>query len=138
MARPVVHFEVTGRDPAALRSFFGQLFDWEFDVPSRVADGISDPDAYGFLNPDPTNEVPGIPGGVGGGPGYAPKTVFYVLVDDVETALARAEQLGGTRILGPATAPTGLVVGHVEDPEGNLIGLAAIPGPTPGSTVGES
>jgi uncharacterized protein len=127
MARPVVHFEVTGRDPETLRRFFGRLFDWQFDVPSPVAEGISDPDAYGFLNPDASNEVPGIPGGVGGGPGFDPRTMFYVLVDDVSASLAEAEELGGRRVFGPAVAPSGLVVGHLEDPEGNLIGLAALP-----------
>jgi hypothetical protein len=29
--------------------------------------------------------------------------------------------------MGPDQAPTGLVVGHFTDPEGNLIGLAAMP-----------
>jgi hypothetical protein len=29
--------------------------------------------------------------------------------------------------MGPDKAPTGLVVGHFTDPEGNLIGLAATP-----------
>jgi uncharacterized protein len=125
MAQPVVHFEITGRDPEALRRWCAGLFGWEFDVPSRVAEGISDPDAYGFTTPD--TDGPGIPGGVGGGPGHAPGTIFYVAVDDVGAALDRAEQLGGRRVFGPATAPSGLVVGHVEDPEGNRIGLAALP-----------
>jgi uncharacterized protein len=67
----------------------------------------------------------GIPGGVGGGPGYDRRAIFYVSVPDVEAALQQAESLGGTRIMGPDRAPTGLVVGHFTDPEGNLIGLAA-------------
>ena len=41
-----------------------------------------------------------------------------------ETALAEAERLGGKRRMGPEAAPTGLVVGHFTDPEGNLIGVA--------------
>jgi hypothetical protein len=32
--------------------------------------------------------------------------------------------LGGKRRLGPERAPTGLVVGHFTDPEGNLMGVA--------------
>jgi hypothetical protein len=124
MARPVVHFELTGRDPQALRAYFAELFDWRFDVPSRVAEGISDPDAYGFL----TDPAGGIPGGIGGGPDYPPSALFYVSVDDVESSLTRAEELGGTRLFGPATAPSGLVVGHFADPEGHLVGLAAVPG----------
>jgi hypothetical protein len=45
-------------------------------------------------------------------------------VADVEAALREAERLGGKRQLGPERAPTGLVIGHFTDPEGNLIGLA--------------
>ncbi|MEJ2885280.1 VOC family protein [Actinomycetospora aeridis] len=122
MARPVVHFEITGRDPEALRRWFGELFAWDFDEPSTVAEGISDPGRYHFTAPEG-----GIPGGVAGGPGYTPGTLFYVAVDDVEAALARAEELGGRRVFGPAAAPSGLVVGHLADPEGNVVGLAALP-----------
>jgi pimeloyl-ACP methyl ester carboxylesterase len=43
--------------------------------------------------------------------------VFYVGVPDVEAALQRAERLGGTRLMGPATSPSGLVVGHFADPD---------------------
>ena len=39
-------------------------------------------------------------------------------------ALVRAERLGGKRVMGPERAPSGLVVGHFTDPEGNLIGVA--------------
>jgi predicted enzyme related to lactoylglutathione lyase len=45
-------------------------------------------------------------------------------VPNVEAALAEAERLGGKRLMGPERAPTGLVVGHFTDPEGNLIGVA--------------
>jgi hypothetical protein len=62
---------------------------------------------------------------MGGGSGYAGRVIFYVGVPDIEAALQKAESLGGTRKMGPEKAPTGLVVGHFTDPEGNLIGLAA-------------
>ena len=48
----------------------------------------------------------------------------YVGVPDIEAALAEAERLGGKRQMGPERAPTGLVIGHFTDPEGNLIGVA--------------
>ena len=38
----------------------------------------------------------------------------------------QAERLGGTRVMGPVTSPSGLVVGHFTDPEGNLIGVAGV------------
>jgi predicted enzyme related to lactoylglutathione lyase len=65
-----------------------------------------------------------IPGGVGGGAGYHGHAIFYVGVPNVEAALQKAESLGGQRQMGPARAPTGLVVGHFTDPEGHLIGVA--------------
>ena len=49
------------------------------------------------------------------------------LVTDVEQALQDAERLGGTRVLGPAAAPSGLAVGQFSDPAGNIVGLAALP-----------
>jgi predicted enzyme related to lactoylglutathione lyase len=40
MGQPVVHFEIIGKDPAKLRSYFGQLFGWEFDLSSPVAAAV--------------------------------------------------------------------------------------------------
>jgi predicted enzyme related to lactoylglutathione lyase len=126
MGRPVVHFEIIGHDPATLRGYYGELFGWEFDTSGEVSDAVSVPTDYGFTD-NTSPDGAGIPGGVGGGTNYPSKTVFYVHVADVEEALQQAERLGGTRVLGPASAPSGLVVGQLTDPEGNLIGLAALP-----------
>jgi uncharacterized protein len=125
-ARPVVHFEVIGADPQRLRDYYQDLFGWRFDIPSPVANEVSDPERYGFLDLITTPDGAGIRGGVGGGPGFASHVVFYVAVPDVEAALRRAEELGGTRVLGPVTSPTGLVVGQFTDPEGSLIGVAGV------------
>jgi uncharacterized protein len=122
--KPVVHFEIIGKDPTLLRNYFSQLFDWTFDVPSPVVEEVSAPDAYGFLDLITTDDGTGIRGGIGGGPGYESHAVFYVGVPDVEAALQRAEDLGGSRVMGPVTSPNGLVLGHFTDPEGNLVGVA--------------
>jgi predicted enzyme related to lactoylglutathione lyase len=90
-----VHFEVIGKDPERLRTYFGELFGWEFDTPSPVAREVSEPGSYGFLDLVTSEDGSGIRGGVGGGPGYASHAVFYVAVPNVETALQRAESLGG-------------------------------------------
>lgn len=124
MGQPVVHFEIIGTDPVGLRSYYGELFGWDFDTSARVAEAVSEPANYGFVNRISTSDGTGIPGGVGGGPGYHSQVLFYVGVPSVEAALERAESLGGKRVLGPERAPTGLVVGHFTDPEGNLIGVA--------------
>jgi len=120
MGLPVVHFEIIGADPRRLREYYGELFGWEFATGGPVAEPVSEAGNYGFTEGDT------IPGGVGGGAGYDPHIVFYVGVPDIEAALAKAESLGGTRVMGPVRSPgADLVVAHFTDPEGNLIGLAS-------------
>jgi predicted enzyme related to lactoylglutathione lyase len=128
VGQPVVHFEIIGNDPAALRSYYGELFGWQFDTTGPVWEGASEPGNYGFVDRPTTGDGVGIPGGVGGGAGYKPQVLFYLGVPDVEAALEKAENLGGTRQKGPMKVPqTDLVVAHFTDPEGNLIGLASVP-----------
>jgi uncharacterized protein len=124
MGQPVVHFEIIGNDPETLRCYYHDLFDWDFDTSNPVAQAVSEADNYGFVEANTTPDGTGIPGGVGGGTSYNSHVIFYVGVPDVEAALQRAQHLGGTRQMGPERAPTGLVVGHFTDPEGNLIGVA--------------
>ncbi|MDQ6855693.1 MAG: glyoxalase [Candidatus Dormibacteraeota bacterium] len=126
MAQPVVHFEIIGSNPERLRGYYGELFGWEFDTPSPVAQEVSEPHSYGFLDLVTSEDGTGIRGGVGGGPGYQSHAVFYVGVPKVEAALQQAERLGGTRVMGPARSPSGLVVGHFTDPEGTLMGVAGV------------
>jgi predicted enzyme related to lactoylglutathione lyase len=128
MGQPVVHFEIQGKDPEMLRRYYGELFGWEFELNSPVAEAVSEAGSYGFINRNATDEGEkgvGIPGGIGGGEGYTGYAIFYVGVPDVEEALQKAEQLGGKRVMGPAKNPNGmLVVGHFTDPEGHLVGVA--------------
>ena len=125
MGQPVVHFEIIGADPQGLRSFYGDLFQWEFDTSGPVAEVVSEAGNYGFVDRYTTDDGTGIRGGVGGGPGYSGHAIFYVGVPDVEAALQHAESLGGRRLLGPEKNPgADLVVGHFADPEGHVIGVA--------------
>jgi len=124
MGQPVVHFEIIGTEPAKLRGYYGKLFGWGFDTSSPVAEAVSERLNYGFVNRITTSDGTGIPGGIGGGAGYEAHVVFYIGVPDVEAALQKAESLGGKRQMGPERSPSGLVVGHFTDPEGNLIGVA--------------
>jgi predicted enzyme related to lactoylglutathione lyase len=101
MGQPVVHFEIIGKDPERLRSYYSRLFGWEFETPSPVASEVSDPDSYGFVDLLTTEDGTGIRGGIGGGAGHDNHAVFYVGVPDVQAALDQAEQLGGTRVMGP-------------------------------------
>ncbi len=66
----------------------------------------------------------GIGGGVGGGmEGYDGHVTFYVEVPDIEAGLAKAESLGGTRLMGPDEVPGGPTIAQFADPEGHKIGL---------------
>ena len=62
-------------------------------------------------------------------PGYDGHLTFYVAVEDCEAALAKAEELGGTRVMGPDPIPgMGLTIGQFTDPEGHLVGLLQVTG----------
>jgi predicted enzyme related to lactoylglutathione lyase len=122
MGQPVVHFEIIGRDPVKLRSYYGELFGWDFDTGDATTEAVSQPGNYGFVHGSTTGD--GIDGGVGGGAGYEPRVLFYVGVPNVEAALEKAESLGGSRRWGPEGIPGTLIVGQFTDPEGNLIGVA--------------
>lgn len=118
MGQPVVHFEIVGKDGPALQSFYNRLFGWQIDTNNPVQYGMVPRE--GNVNVDGI----GIGGGVGQGPeGYEGHVTFYVEVPDVEEALARAESLGGTRMMGPEQPMEGLEIGLFTDPEGHTIGL---------------
>jgi len=40
MAQPVCHFEIIGRDPVALRSYYGELFGWEFETDDAATEAV--------------------------------------------------------------------------------------------------
>jgi hypothetical protein len=118
MGRSVVHFEVVGRDADALRSFYGTMFGWETDVQEQFNYGLIDREA------NTNRHGVGISGGIGYAPeGYDSHVTFYVEVPDVEAALAQAESLGGTRVMGPETLMPGVTLGQFKDPEGHVIGV---------------
>jgi hypothetical protein len=114
-----MHFEVVGKDGAKLRSYYGELFGWEFQHVGGPMD-YAVTDREGNLSP----EGIGIGGGVGGSSESDGHVMFYVGVDDAEAYLARAEELGGKRVNGPHEVPgAGILIGHLEDPEGHKVGV---------------
>ena len=118
MGQPVVHFEVIGKDGDQLRSYYADLFGWEIDADNPMGYGMVARE--GNTNPDGI----GIGGGIGIGPeGYDGHATFYVEVPDVEAALAKAESLGGSRMMGPEAVMEGVEIGLFNDPEGHVVGL---------------
>ena len=118
MGQPVVHFEIVGTDGEKLQSYYSELFGWDIDADNEMKYGVVARE--GNTNSDGV----GIGGGISSGPeGYAGHVTFYVEVPDVEAALAKAESLGGTRMMGPDEVMEGLVIGLFNDPEGHVIGV---------------
>jgi len=118
MGQPVVHFEITGRDGPALQSFYSSLFGWNINAENSMG--------YGIVTREENLSADGIGigGGISQGPeGYPGHVTFYIEVPDAEAALAKAEGLGGTRMMGPEEVMEGLVIGLFTDPEGHTIGL---------------
>jgi predicted enzyme related to lactoylglutathione lyase len=118
MGQPVVHFEIMGRNAEQLRSFYSQLFGWKINADN--------PMDYGIVDRTENLGADGI--GIGGGiaampdaPGYV---TVYIEVPDVAAALAEAERLGGTKVMGPEPVPgQNLVIGLFTDPEGHVVGV---------------
>lgn len=115
MGAPVVHFEIIGKDPERLKDYYSELFGWEIDSDNPMKYGIVQPGSAGGS---------GVGGGIGPGPqGYTGHVTFYVEVPDVAAALAKAESLGGSTVMGPDEVMEQIEIGLFQDPEGHLIGV---------------
>ena len=114
-AKPVVWFEVVGKDVPALKRFYSQLFDWSIaDAP--------DGSGYGMVSAGDK----GIGGGVGASQdGSVGHVTFYIEVDDPAAYLKKVEKLGGRTIMPPMEVPeANLTFAYFADPEGHMIGLS--------------
>ncbi len=113
MTRPMVFFEIRGRDSKRLQEFYASLFGWKIDS--------NNPMNYGMVEPG----IGGPEEGVGGGimQAEAPRVTIYVQVVDLNETLAKAAEMGGKAVMQPMDYPDGPTIGMFEDPEGNTIGL---------------
>jgi predicted enzyme related to lactoylglutathione lyase len=107
-----------GKDAEKLQSYYSELFGWKIDS--------NNPMNYGLVQREGNTNAEGV--GIGGGVGAAPEgydghVTFYVEVPDVEAALAKAESLGGSRMMGPDKVMEGVEIGLFLDPEGHTVGL---------------
>lgn len=113
MTRPVVHFEIRGKDPQRLAGFYRELFGWDVDAANpmgimTIGHGIGGPEdgVGGHIR---AADAPGV-------------SIFVQVVDPVET-LRKAEEMGGRVVMQPFDVPGGPTVAQMADPEGNLVGL---------------
>jgi uncharacterized protein len=118
MPNPVVHFELIGKNKAALEAFYTAIFDWKLQP-------VMNEYSLAFPGSGPI-------GGIGTSPNVDHYVSFYVEVPDVAAHLEKIESLGGKKLMGPMQVPNGPVIGMFNDPAGNMVGICE-PFTMPGS-----
>jgi predicted enzyme related to lactoylglutathione lyase len=113
MAHPVVHAEIRSTDPDATRAFFAGLFGWSY------SDGAYP--GYTFVD---TGVEDALPTAISPLQGDDDAVIWFVGVQDVRAALAKAEELGGS-VVQPAQEVPGVTFGVLADPQGHRIGVAS-------------
>jgi predicted enzyme related to lactoylglutathione lyase len=112
---PCVMFEVIAQDQARAKAFYSEVFGWSYQTGTG-----------GFAYVHFPSKIQSLLGGIGQAnssvPGFEPGHNFYILVDDMDAAIARAEAAGGKLHMEVANVD-GYTFAMVEDPEGNPIGL---------------
>ncbi len=116
MTNEANYVEIGSPDPDAASEFYGTLFGWKIadsdsSAPYRMIDG----DRGGLWD---TSQQ-----------GAQHWAIFYVQVDDVRTALDRAQELGAS-VQVPFTDNGRIEFAHLADPQGNRFGIWR---PKPGS-----
>jgi len=106
---------------ARAQAFYRDAFGWEINT-------IPDMD-YTLVRTTPTDEngMPAEPGAINGGmlPRGEPvlHPIVTITVDDVDSALATIESLGGKAVVGRTPVGAMGFAGYAKDTEGNVIGL---------------
>ncbi len=113
MGEPVVYFEIVGGEGAQQQAFYRDLFGWDLK-------GV---ESTGGAYARTTAKDAGIEGGVGAFPAAPNYVTVYVRSKDPGAALARAEELGGSRLMEPREAAPGVSVAMFRDPAGNAVGV---------------
>jgi predicted enzyme related to lactoylglutathione lyase len=111
-ARPVVVFEIRGRDNKRTQDFYRQMFNWDIQVDGngigRAEGGIGAPEP-GPLSIYLQSDTPGV--------------TPYIQVLDLHASMEKAKALGGSVINEPFDVPNGPTIARIADPDGTHIGL---------------
>ena len=117
MGQPIVHFEILGKDHAAVRDFYASQFGWGME---DVMDG------YTLV----TTAEGSVAGAVGTPPeGMDRMVTIYVQVDSIDDALLAIAKAGGATVTPRTVIPGMVTYAQFSDPAGNVVGLveAAMP-----------
>jgi predicted enzyme related to lactoylglutathione lyase len=121
MSGSVTHFEIPVDDMARAQAFYRDAFGWQIsDLPDMD---------YTLVRTTPTGDdgVPAEPGAINGGmvPRGEPflHPIVTISVEDVDSALASIERLGGKTVVGRTPVGAMGFAAYAKDTEGNVIGL---------------
>ena len=112
MPNPLCHFEFMTNDPQRLRSFYENLFDWNYDDRSMPGYTLVQ------TGTEPTGGLFQTPPGAKGN-----CLTVYFQVPDLDSTLKKVEKSGGKLVVGKTPIPG---VGHfamITDVDGNTVGL---------------
>jgi predicted enzyme related to lactoylglutathione lyase len=113
MTNAVMHWQMLSADPDKTASFYGELFGWQVSAANGL--GYREVTTGGAVD-----------GGIWPAPPGAPEAVqIYVDVPDIDEALAKAVELGGSVIMPKQVLPDGDALAHALDPLGRSFGLMA-------------
>ncbi|WP_350349255.1 VOC family protein [Agromyces sp. G08B096] len=119
----IVHFEIPADDQDRAKQFYRSAFDW-------VVEPIPGMDDYTAVRTTPADEETGQPlepGAINGAifrrEGQLTNPVLTVDVEDVDRALERVVEAGGTVVAPRAAVPGMGWFAYFADPEGNVLGL---------------
>lgn len=119
----VVHFEIPFDDGDRARAFYHNAFGWEITPMPEMS--------YTLVSTGPSGEQgPTEPGYISGGMMDRDEVfkgpIITVAVDDIDGALAKVEEQGGTTVRPRQDMGEMGSIAYFTDPEGNLMGLWAM------------
>ncbi len=113
MANPVTQFQILSKAPEETARFYSTVFGWSVDANNPM----------GYRRID-TGSADGIQGGIWPAPPQSPNLVkLFIAVDDVKSAVRKAEELGAKLIIPPAVLPEGDEMAVLQDPQGMAFGV---------------
>lgn len=124
MGYPVAWFDLGAADMQPLKDFYGELFGWSLEPAAETYTRID------------TRSGSGMSGGIGRSGTGDPWIAFYVVVEDLQSMLDRAETMGAKTVV-PVTKLPAVTFAMFNDPDGLLIGLMEPIGGDEGPSAGD-
>ena len=110
MVSPIVHFNLAANDLEAAKEFYTEVLGWHFSEGSSGAAGSIDTGWAGDIVVSGTLfQAQG---------SIEPSLVAAIRLDDLDGAVAKSAELGGSTIMEPTLLPTGVTIAIIRSPEG--------------------